>query len=156
MLGSVVVASELTPKVGLSNPDRNDLNDSTPIALSVRGASAGITVDYYEQTVVDAINASEIFSSGDDQHYSLDIRIVKVITPSFSKNMTVSMKTVWKFYHTAENILLLEENILSTYTGGVFEGGIIGANRVRVAMEGATRESVRTGMELLATLHLEK
>jgi len=158
MVGSVVVASEseLAPKFSSPNLDQSDLSDLTPIALSVRGASAGVTVDYYEQTVIDAINASEIFSSGDNQDYSLEIRIIKVVTPSFSTNMTVSMKTIWKFSHTAQRAPLLEESILSTYTGGVFEGGISGANRVRVALEGAARENIRIGIELLAALHLER
>jgi len=155
MPGLLAVASEseLAPKVNLS---KSDMNHSIPIKLSVRGASAGITVDYYEQAVVDAINASELFSSNDEQHYSLDIRIVKVDTPSFSEHMTVSMKAVWKFYCTEEKIPLLEKKIISTYTGGLFEGGIIGANRVRVAMEGAARESVHAGMELIASLDLEQ
>lgn len=151
--GSLAIANDLAPKVKLLKSDKNY---STPIELSVRGASAGITADYYEQAVVDAINSSDIFPNSDNKYYSLDIRIVKIDTPSFSKNMTVSMKAVWKFYRTAEKTPLFEKNILSTYTGKAFEGGLIGANRVRVAMEGAARESVRTGMGLLATLNLNK
>lgn len=150
---SLVLASELIPKINKVEPG---INHSTPIEISVRGASAGITTEYYEQTVVDAINAGGLFADSENQQYSLDIRIVKVETPSFGKNMTVTMKVVWKFYRSPEKTPLLKENILSTYTGGVFEGGLVGANRVRVAMEGAARESVSAGMELLASINLEK
>jgi hypothetical protein len=150
--GSPTLANGLVPKINLSEPGKHL---SAPIELSVRGASAGITTDNYEQAVVDALGASDLFPSGDNRHYALDIRIVSVATPSFSKNMTVSMKAVWKLVCRKRNVTLLEENIVSTYTGGLFEGGFIGANRVRVAMEGATRESIRAGMELLATLDLD-
>ena len=92
----------------------------------------------------------------DNTPYFLDVRITKVDTPSFSVYMTVGMNAVWSLYRTAEKAELLHEKIYSTYTGGMFEGGIHGANRVRVAMEGATRENIRIGVEMLETLDLEQ
>jgi hypothetical protein len=65
------------------------------------------------------------------------------------------MDTIWTLYRTDEKIELLIEKIHSTYTGGFFEGGLHGANRVRVAMEGAMRESILVGMEKLEALDLE-
>jgi hypothetical protein len=70
--------------------------------------------------------------------------------------MTVSMNAVWELYRTAGKTVLLHENIYSTYTGGAFEGGIHGANRVRVALEGAARNNIRIGMEMLASMDLEQ
>lgn len=154
-----------------------------PVGLSVSGASAGITTDYFEQAVTDALAASNIFSGIDnsrtadvvmpmigakgvfpgtatssDAPYLLNIRIIKVDTPSFSSRMTVSMNAVWSLYRNAgeTETELLHEKIHSTYTGGVFEGGIYGANRVRVAMEGATRENIRIGVGMLESLDLEQ
>ena len=152
-----------------------------PVGVSVSGASAGITTDYFEQVVTDALAASNIFSGIDnsrkadvvmpmigakgvfpgtatssDAPYLLNIRIIKVDTPSFSSRMTFSMNAVWSLYRNAGETELLHEKIHSTYTGGVFEGGIHGANRVRVAMEGATRENVRIGVEMLESLDLEQ
>ena len=151
------------------------------VGLGVSGASAGITTDYFEQAVTDALVASGIFSGVDNSKtadsvmpmirakgvfpgtanigntpYFLNIRIIKVDTPSFSVRMTVGMNVVWTLYRVAEKTELLHENIHSTYTGGMFEGGIHGANRVRVAMEGATRENIRIGMGMLASLDLEQ
>lgn len=151
-----------------------------PVGLSVSGASAGITTDYFTQVVADRLAGSGIFSGIDDSRsaevimpmiraegtfsgtgfsndlpYFLTIRVIKIVTPSFSLRMTVSMNTIWTLYRTAEKTELLHENIYSTYTGGFFEGGIIGANRVRVAMEGAERENIRIGIGMLATLDLE-
>ena len=88
--------------------------------------------------------------------YFLNIRIIEVDTPSFSVQMTVGMNAVWTLYRVAEKTELMRENIHSTYTGGVFEGGIHGANRVRVAMEGATRENIRIGVGMLESLDLEQ
>lgn len=152
-----------------------------PVGLGVSGASAGITTDYFEQAAMEALVASEIFSSVDnsktaevvmpmiraegvfastatsaDTPYFLNIRIIEVDTPSFSARMTVSMNAIWTLYRVAEKTELLHENIFSTYTGGMLEGGVHGANRVRVAMEGAARENVRIGVAMLASLDLEQ
>jgi hypothetical protein len=152
-----------------------------PLGLGVTGASAGITTDYFEQTVVEALVASGIFSEIDNSKsasvvmpmirakgvfpgtaemgntpYFLDIRIIKVDTPSFSIRMSVDMNVIWTLYRVAGKTELLHENIHSTYTGGMFEGGIHGANRVRVAMEGAMRENIRIGVEMLEALDIEQ
>jgi hypothetical protein len=152
-----------------------------PLGLGVTGASAGITTDYFEQTVIEALVASGIFSDIDNSKsadivmpmlraknilpgsaeigatpYFLEIRVTKVDTPSFSRRMTVEMNVIWTLYHVAGKTELLHEKIHSTYTGGMLEGGIHGANRVRAAMEGAIRENVRIGVEKLEALDIEQ
>lgn len=151
-----------------------------PVTVGISGASAGITTDYFEQAVTDALVANGIFSSIDSSRsaetilpmlrlkqvfpgsvdpsnaaYFLEIRIIKVETPSFSPRMTVGMNAIWTLYRTVDKTELLRENISSTYTGGFFEGGVHGANRVRVAMEGATRENISIGIEMLKSLDFE-
>ena len=151
------------------------------VGLTVSGASVGITTEYFEQTVTDAMVSQGVFDSientktdefvmsmnnakgafrgvreTDDVPYVLKIRIIKIETPSFSTRMTVGMNVVWELSRGDEKAALLQENIRSTYTGGVFEGGLIGANRVRAAIEGATRENIRIGMEKLAALNLHQ
>ena len=93
---------------------------------------------------------------GNSTHYVLEIRIIKVSAPSFSTRMEVSMNAIWELHSTAGKTVLLHKNIHSTYTGGAFEGGLIGANRVRVATEGAARENIRIGLEELASLKLQQ
>jgi hypothetical protein len=152
-----------------------------PLGLAVSGEVAGMTTEYFEQAVTDALVASEIFSSIDDSQpaeiilpmirakgsfhsnediestpYYLSIRVIKVETPSFSMRMSVGMNAVWVLYHTVDKVELLHENIYSTYTGGWFEGGISGAKRVRIALEGATRESIRLGIEMLESINIEE
>ena len=176
-------AAENTPAAETMPPLR-----SSPVGLAVMGASAGITTDYFEQAVTDAIVASGVFSgvdnTGTDDEvemdmvrfsgvfpgiandssapYLLDIRVIKIEAPSFSIWMTVSMKVLWTLYRTtgetgaAGKIALLQESISSTYTGGAFEGGVHGANRVRVAVEGATRENIRIGIGILESVDLEQ
>lgn len=163
------------------DPSAPENNRPGPVGLGVSGASAGITTDYFEQAVIDALVASGVFSGIDNSEtaevimpmiraksvfsgtadisntpYFLEIRIIKVDTPSFSTRMTVSMNAVWTLYRTSEKSELLHENIFSTYTGGVFEGGFHGANRVRVAMEGAARENIDIGIGMLESLDLEQ
>jgi hypothetical protein len=175
---SMTMAAEAMVPEGSSTPENSPPG---PVGLGISGASAGITTDYFEQAVTEALVASGIFSGIDnsrtaetimpmirakgvfpgtvnnsDAPYFLNIRIIHVDTPSFSARMTVSMNAVWTFYRGAEKAELLDENIHSTYTGAMFEGGIHGANRVRVAMEGATRENIRIGMGMLEALDLEQ
>ncbi len=148
-----------------------------PVGLGVSGATAGITTDYFEETVTEALIASNIFSEVDDSSssevimrmmrvdgvfgspeitentpYFLSIRVVKIDTPSFSVRMHVSMDVIWILYRTADKTEIFRESISSTYTGGMFEGGVAGANRVRVALEGAARENIRIGVEKLAAI----
>ena len=177
-LCSMTMATEAVNQADLPAPENSRPG---PVALGVSGASAGITTDYFEQAVNDALAASGIFSGIDNSKtaetimpmirakgvfpgtvndsntpYFLNIRIIKVDAPSFSMRMTVSMNAVWELYRTAEKTQLLHEKIYSTYTGGVFEGGVHGANRVRVAMEGAARENIRIGIGMLESLDLEQ
>jgi hypothetical protein len=180
----VTWATEAATSENLSTPEnRQALENSRPgpIGLGVTGASAGITTEYFEKTLADELGASGIFSGIDssksaefvmpmlrtkgvfsgsaeigDTPYFLNVRVIHVETPSFSLRMTVSMNAVWTLYRVADKTELMHENIQSTYTGGFFEGGIHGANRVRVAMEGAERENVRIGIGTLAALDLEQ
>jgi len=176
-MASAIEAETMTPE----NPSVPEESRPGPIGLAVSGASAGITTEYFEQAVTDALITSKIFSGVDasgssdvvmhmlrvDGHfpstdfstntpYFLNIRVTKVETPSFSIWMTVSMNAIWTLYRSADKTELMHENINSTYTGGMFEGGIAGANRVRVAMEGASRESIRIGMGMLESLDFEQ
>ena len=151
-----------------------------PLGLAVSGASSGIRADYFKRVVTDAIDESGIFSSidssdaadiiipmigadgvypgdelSDNTPYVLKIRIIKVDAPAFAIRMTISMNVVWSLYRTADKATLMHEIIPSTYTGRAFEGGIIGANRVRAGTEGAARENIRIGMEMLESVYFE-
>lgn len=162
-------------------PSDRDSGRPGPIGIAVSGSSAGITTDYFEQAVTEAVDASGIFSGVDDSAkvevvmpmiraegifpsveittntpYFLHVRIIKVDTPSFSVRMTVGINVIWTLFRTSDKAELLKEKIYSDYTGGVFEGGIHGANRVRVAMEGAMRENIKVGIVKLESLNFEQ
>jgi hypothetical protein len=179
--GVLIIGSTTAANTTRMQGDSADKERPGPIHVAVSGASAGITTTYFESAVTDAIVASDVFTVIDssektevtmrmlrssstfsdtstdiDAPYRLKIRIIKVETPSFSARMTVSMNAIWELYSTTENRPLLHEKIYSTYTGGVFEGGLHGANRVRVAMEGAARNNIDIGVEMLASLNLEQ
>ena len=179
--GVLIIGSTTAANTTRMQGDSADKERPGPIHVAVSGASAGITTTYFESAVTDAIVASDVFSVIDssekteitmrmlrasstfsdtstdiDTPYRLKIRIIKVETPSFSARMTVSMNAIWELYSTTEDGPLLHEKIYSTYTGGVFEGGLHGANRVRVAMEGAARNNIDIGVEMLASLNLEQ
>ena len=149
------------------------------LALSVSGASAGITTDYFEQTLAETIQKTGIFPAiydtgtedvtlsmigADgafpgveepvDAPYQLKVRIIRVDAPSFSIHMKVSMNAVWELYDRKEDRKVMQENIRSGYTGGAFEGGFSGASRVRAAVEGAIRENIRLGVAKLTTLDI--
>lgn len=178
LLGSITMATEAVDQQDLSGAEETRPG---PLGLAVSGEAAGMTTEYFEQILAEALVASELFSSIDDSQpaeiilpmirakgsfhstediektpYYLSIRVIKVETPSFSMRMSVGMNAIWVLYHTADKVELMHENIYSTYTGGWFEGGIIGAKRVRIALEGATRESIRLGIVMLESLDIEE
>lgn len=151
-----------------------------PLGIAVSGGAAGITTDYFEQTVTEAIETSGIFSGiasseaakiimpmiradgvfpdfeeAKKAPYFLQIRVIKVDTPTFSMRMTVSIDVIWSLYRSADKTELMRERIESSYTGGVFEGGLHGGNRVRAAMEGAMRENIRVGVKRLGSLDFD-
>ena len=151
-----------------------------PLGIAVSGSSAGVSADYFDQAVTEAVEASGIFSSIADSEaakisvrmlrvegefpsieeakkapYFLHIRVIRVDTPSFSVRMTVGIDVILTLYRSADKTELMSERIESSYTGGFFEGGLHGGNRVRVAMEGAMRENVRVGVEKLASVDFD-
>jgi len=178
---SMFCTLSIADEAAMSQEAATEVNDGPGmVGLGISGASAGITSDYFEQTLIEAIHDGHIFSGVSTHHeadvilpmiradgifpsteisgdtpYFLTVRIIKVNTPSFGFRMTVDMQAIWTLYRTADKEVLFNEKIPSTYTGGVFEGGIHGGNRVRVAMEGATRESIRIGLEKIAARDLD-
>ncbi|MCP4001900.1 MAG: hypothetical protein GY727_13410 [Gammaproteobacteria bacterium] len=174
---SVVMASEALEVTDAKASDNLSLTEEMkpgPLGLVVSGASSGINTDYFTEAAAEAIIESGIFSGIDDSKkvelivpmlrakgafpstelssntpYLLKIRVIKVDAPSFSISMTVTMDVMWTLYRTVDNTTLMHEKITSTYTGGAFEGGIIGANRVRVGTEGAVRENISIGVGML-------
>ncbi len=178
MFYQVTLASEPVDTPASENVQPEPKLVPNSLVLRVSGSSAGITTNYFESAGTEALIASGIFSVNqstspdevmpmirskavlprtvetDNVAYLLDIRIIKVDSPSFGVHMTVGMHTVWVLYHLPDKVELMHEKVFSTYTGGIFEGGIHGANRVRVAVEGAERENIRIGMTRLAALDL--
>jgi len=131
--------------------------DAGPVELIVSGASAGISPVYFEEHLAQAILEGDVFppaANAEVQPYRLEVRITRIEAPSFAFRMTVDMKAVWNLRKKADEETLLDEVILSSYTGNPFEGGLIGANRVRVAAEGAARENIRQGIEKITALGL--
>ncbi len=160
-LSGVIFLSAMTSSREVMNPEIEAAparEYPVPVELRVRGATAGIQPDYFEESLAEAIVQSKVFADIDDstgKPYALNVRIVKVDAPTFSFRMAVDMNAVWDLVRTTDGTRILHEKIHSTYTGGAFEGGLIGANRVRAATEGAARENIRIGLEKIASLDLE-
>lgn len=180
---ALLLCSLAMVSVEANTPDSQSSTAPEPtgvLELSVSGSSAGITTDYFEQTLKETIQSSGIFPSIYESEaedvtlpmigakgtyhivdqdsgapYQLEVRIIKVDAPSFSIRMEVSMNAVWELYDRNGVQTVLRENIYSAYKGGPFEGGFNGASRVRAAVEGATRENIRIGIEKLAALDLQ-
>jgi hypothetical protein len=184
VLNSVVMASDTLEVADAKASENLIVTEEAkpgPLGLVVSGASSGINTDYFTAAAAEAIIESGIFSGIDDSKkvelivpmlrakgafpstelsgntpYLLKIRVIKVDAPSFSISMTVTMDVMWTLYRTADNTTLMHEKITSTYTGGAFEGGIIGANRVRVGTEGAVRENIGIGIGMLEALEFDE
>ncbi len=158
-LGNSLTACSMTTKTEAMIPENlvtRSVRHADAVGLMVSGESGGITIENFTQAVADAVVASGAFAridNGAGVPYLLDIQITDVRSPLFGGKMTVSMNSTWRLFRTADRTALMDEKIQTTYTGGAFEGGMVGANRVRVATEGTARETIRVGIDKIVALN---
>jgi len=115
-----------------------------------------ISSEAFAQAVADSIKQSGVFSSvinQGDSDYRLDVTLVKVITPNFGFDLTVTAVTEWRLTQVASGKLVSEEYISTPFTATVGDA-FAAIARIRVANEGAARENIKEGIRRLSELQL--
>ncbi len=122
----------------------------------VVGESRGIHIRNFKDALAESIRSSGIFADVDNSGaapYLLNVEFKQVNQPLFGGSFTIKIDTEWTVYRTSNREALMTESVSSSYAGG-WEGGFIGVNRARAAMEGSARENIRLGLKKLGELDL--
>lgn len=91
---------------------------------------------------------------GNDSDYLLSVAIVNMSRPVFGASFTVTMEAAWSLSEQGTNKVVMRDSIESHYTATMGQA-LIGATRLRLAVEGAVRENIKTGLINISKLQLD-
>lgn len=110
----------------------------------------------FQQAVKSGIRDSGLFSRVLDAlpaDYLLEVELISYRAPGQGFSATVAISSKWTLTNGATLDQVYEEIHTAEYTVGAGDA-FVGATRVRLAAEGAVRETIRQGIEGLGKLEL--
>ena len=115
---------------------------------------ANVSNEELKAAVESSIVASKLFKSvvqdrnGD---YELTIIITQLTKPVFGASFTVEMEAGWALTKVSDKTVVLRKVIKSAHTA-TLDDAIVGATRMRLAIEGAARKNIAQGLQAIAEL----
>ena len=106
--------------------------------------------------IEEAIAKSQVFKSvvqGSDGNYDLTVRVVSLSKPVFGATFTVEMESAWSMTKVSDRSVVLRKSVKSTGKATMGDT-LVGATRLRMAVENAARESIAQGLKSIAELNL--
>ncbi len=119
--------------------------------------SSNISDSEFEKAIEESVIANKVFSRvvhGDDSDYLLNVTIVSMSKPLFGSSFTVDMEAAWSFSNPQNEEFLLKKLVTSSHTVTMGEA-FYGATRLRLAIEGAVRKNIKSGLKSISELPLE-
>jgi hypothetical protein len=110
----------------------------------------------FAQALTDSINSSKIFTKvvqGAGADYLLTVTVFNIDQPSFGMSFTVKMETAWTLKKVATGEVVWKEMIKSEHTATVSDA-FVGAERLRLANEGAAKNNIAQGLAKISALKL--
>ena len=95
---------------------------------------------------------SRVFRSG-NADYQLDVRLVALKQPIIGLNMTVKAEVEWRLKQMQSGKIIWQKTFDRRFTATVGDA-FVGVTRLKLANEGAIRESIQAGLDDLAQLSL--
>ena len=105
--------------------------------------------------IEESIVATGLFSSvikGNGADYKLDVLLVSMSKPMFSFYFTIDMEMAWVLVNVRTGDAVMIESIRSSYTET--SGAFLAETKIRIAVEGATQNNIRQGLNKIAALSL--
>src|SRR6266581_4854462 len=136
---------------------------SYPYSISVQtrggtetGAMTGSTISNEELkgALESSIIESKLFKSvaqGGNGDYELMIVVTQLTKPVFGASFTVDLETGWSLVKTSDKSVVMRKVIKSSSTA-TLDDAIVGATRMRLAVEGAARKNIAQGLQAIAAL----
>lgn len=116
--------------------------------------SSNIADDDLKAAIESALSQSGLFKQVIQQgnsEYELSVRITSLRKPLAGFSMTVDMETAWSLVRVSDRKAVFQKSITSSYTASMSEA-FAGATRLRMAVEGATRENIAQGIRAMSSL----
>jgi hypothetical protein len=110
----------------------------------------------FSQALVESITKSQVFThviEGRGGDYLLTVLLASMDQPSFGGSLTVRMEAGWTLKNAATGAVVWQESVHSSHTATMGDA-FIGAERLRLATEGAARNNIRLGLGKISGLKL--
>ena len=107
--------------------------------------------------IEESITKSGLFSSvikGNSADYKLSVSLVSMSKPMFGFSFKIDMEMAWSLVNVKTGDAVMRESIKSSYTATAGEA-FAAVTRIRIAVEGATQNNIRQGLQKIAALSLD-
>lgn len=109
-----------------------------------------------EEALTTSLTSSGLFEAVVPVHsadYLLAVMVVSVDKPMIGFDMSVTSELAWSLTRLSDNKTVWSESIRSTATKGMGDE-LVGASRVRAAVEGSIQNNIRQALQTIAMLEL--
>lgn len=135
------------------------------VSVATRGGSetsalgsSSISDAEFAKAIEESVLKNEVFTrvvTAENAEYLLNVTIVEMSKPSIGFNFTVRMEAAWSLVNAETKEIKLRKSIRSEYTATMGEA-VVGVTRLRLAVEGAVKENIRSGLMEVSNLLLNE
>jgi hypothetical protein len=154
-----------------SAPNREAMSVGTPatkshpysVSVQTQGGSetgamtgANISNEDLKAAIESSIVQSKLFKSvlqGKNGDYELTVTITQISKPVFGVSFTVDMEAGWALTKMSDKTVAMRKVIKSSHTATMGDA-VVGATRMRLAIEGVARKNIEQGLQAIADLNL--
>ena len=133
------------------------------VAVSVTGGkgtnpmwSSNITSEDFAAALRSSIVATDLFKkvlAVEAADYRIDVLLVRSEKPIGGVSMSVSLTANWKLSRRSDGSVVWEKTIANQYTAPL-KSALVGATRLRKALEGAARENIGLALRAISEAKL--
>ncbi len=107
-----------------------------------------------EESIVESGLFTQVIH-GNDSDYLLSVTIISMTKPMFGFSFTVRMEAAWSLVNKETKEAVMREAVTSSYTATAGQA-FAGVTRLRLAVEGAVRENIKSGLMKISQLQLDQ
>jgi len=118
--------------------------------------SSNISNADFKAAIESSIVKSSLFKNvlqGKNGDYELTVSVTDMSKPLFGASFTVEMETAWSLVKKSDNSIAMRKVIKTAHTATMGDA-LVGAIRLRLAVEGAARENIAQGLKAISDLGL--
>jgi hypothetical protein len=118
--------------------------------------SSNISNADFKAAIEQSIVQTSLFKNvvqGKNGDYDLTVSVTQISKPMFGASFTVDLETAWSLVKTSDKSYVLRKVIKSSHTATMGDA-LVGATRLRLAVEGAARDNIAQGLKAIADLNL--